>query len=192
MTTTPSPTLHPAPWYTRIAARWPTGLALAMSTLLAGGAGTDDGTLLFAGILPLLPLLYLVVATLERRRATWPLLAAGFAVVFVLRGLDLISPGVVFWAVALVVLVWNTAGGRVWRDARLRAQAVGMLVFGGLGLAGLVLDPDVGRYLVAAGWFLHGVWDVVHLRRNLVVARSFAEWCAVVDVVVAVALVLQL
>jgi hypothetical protein len=26
------------------------------------------------------------------------------------------------------------------------------------------LDPHVGIYLLAAGWFLHGVWDFVHLR----------------------------
>lgn len=180
------------PWYRRIAARWPTALALGMSTLMAGGAGTDDGIRMFAGILPLLPLIYLVVATLERRRATWPLLAGGFAVIFLLRALDLISPGVVFWAVALVVLVWNAIGGRLRRDGTVRLQAVGMLVFGGLGLAGLVVDPEVGRYLVAAGWFLHGVWDVVHLKLNLVVARSFAEWCAVVDVLVAAGLVFQL
>ncbi|WP_053203227.1 hypothetical protein [Jiangella muralis] len=180
------------PWYRRIAARWPTALALGMSTLMAGGAGTDDGTWMFAGILPLLPLLYLVVATLERRRATWPLLAAGFAVIFLLRALDLISSGVVFWAVALVVLVWNAIGGRLWRDGTLQLQAVGMLVFGGIGLAGLVVDPELGRYLVAAGWLFHGVWDVVHLKLNRVVARSFAEWCAVVDVAVAAGLVFQL
>ena len=64
-------------------------------------------------------------------------------------------------------------------------------MFGALALTGLVLDPDVGRYLVAAGWFLHGVWDFAHLRmRRLdgVVAPTFAEWCGVVDVVVAVEL----
>lgn len=180
------------PWYRRIAARWPAALGLGMSLLMAGGAGTDDGMRGFAEILPLLPLLYLVVATLERRRATWPLLGAGFAVIFLLRAVDLISPGAVFWAVALVVLVWNAVGGRLRRDGTVRLQAVGMLVFGGLALAGLVVDPAVGRYLVAAGWLLHGVWDVVHLTLNRVVARSFAEWCAVVDVVVAAAIVLRL
>ncbi|MCX4903070.1 hypothetical protein [Streptomyces sp. NBC_00878] len=51
---------------------------------------------------------------------------------------------------------------------------------------GLAVDPDLGRCLVAAGWFFHGVWDFVHLRLDKVVARSFAEWCAVVDVLIAV------
>ena len=52
------------------------------------------------------------------------------------------------------------------------------------------MDPDLGRYLVAAGWFLHGVWDFVHL--GLTGSwPSFAEWCGVVDVVVAVELVFK-
>ncbi|WNZ08135.1 hypothetical protein [Streptomyces sp. 11x1] len=55
-----------------------------------------------------------------------------------------------------------------------------------------MLDADLGRYLIAADWFCHGVWDLAHLRmRRLrgVVAPTFADWCAVVDVVVAVELV---
>jgi hypothetical protein len=54
------------------------------------------------------------------------------------------------------------------------------------------VDPDLGRYLVAAGWFLHGIWDFVHLRADKVVARSYAEWCGVVDVLIAVELVFRL
>ncbi|MET9832081.1 hypothetical protein ABZ078_22905 [Streptomyces sp. NPDC006385] len=65
---------------------------------------------------------------------------------------------------------------------------MGALVFGGLALAGLAVDQDLGRCLVAAGWFLHGVWDFVHLRLDKVVSRTFAEWCGVIDVLVAVQL----
>lgn len=64
-----------------------------------------------------------------------------------------------------------------------------MVAFGVLGLVALAVDPDVARYLVAAGWFLHGVWDLVHHRLRSTVDRSFAEFCAVLDVAVAVALV---
>lgn len=51
--------------------------------------------------------------------------------------------------------------------------------------------PDLARYLVAAGWLLHGVWDFIHLKLDKVVARSFAEWCGVIDVVIAVELVFK-
>ncbi|WP_406420191.1 hypothetical protein [Streptomyces sp. NBC_01614] len=50
------------------------------------------------------------------------------------------------------------------------------------------MDPDLGRYLVAAGWFCHGVRDFVHLRLDKVVSRTSAEWCGVIDVLVAVQL----
>jgi hypothetical protein len=67
-----------------------------------------------------------------------------------------------------------------------------MVGFGALALVGLILDPDLGRYLVAAGWFLHGVWDFVHLRADKVVARSYAEWCGVLDVLIAAELAFKL
>ena len=67
-----------------------------------------------------------------------------------------------------------------------------MVGFGGLALAGLAVDPDLGRYLVAAGWFAHGIWDLVHLRANKVVARSYAELCAVVDILIAAELAFRL
>ncbi|WP_378537778.1 hypothetical protein [Nocardiopsis sediminis] len=159
-----------------------------MTVTTLGGAGSDDGVATFSGILLLLPLLYLVVAKLGRRRATWPLLVAGVAVIFVLEGLELIAPAAVFTAIALVVLVWGAVDGQLRRSGVFRLQALGMLGFGALALIGLAVDPDLGRYAVAAGWFLHGVWDLVHLKRDKVVSRSFAEWCCVVDIVIAIEL----
>ena len=64
-----------------------------------------------------------------------------------------------------------------------------MVGFGALAVAGLVIDPDLGRYVVAAGWFLHGVWDFVYLKLDRVVTRSYAEWCGVVDILIAAELV---
>jgi hypothetical protein len=66
-----------------------------------------------------------------------------------------------------------------------------MLGFGALALAAMAVDPDVGRYLVAAAWLLHGVWDLVYFRLDTVVARSYAEFCGVVDVLIAAGLVLM-
>ncbi|MGH8878082.1 MAG: hypothetical protein ACRD0P_12175 [Stackebrandtia sp.] len=172
--------------------RWPTALAVLMAILTAGGSSTPEGVNSFANILPLLPLLYVVCAKLETRRYTWPLLAASFAVIFALRMFGVIQLAAVFWAIALVVLVWGAFDGHLKRSGTLRVQALGMLVFGGLGLIGLVVDPEIARYLIAAGWFFHGVWDVVHLRLDKVVAKSFAEWCAVVDLIIGVEILLHL
>ena len=56
--------------------------------------------------------------------------------------------------------------------------------------SGLTVAPEVARYVLAAGWFGHGVWDLVHLRRDAVVSRSYAEWCGVLDVLIAAELLL--
>ncbi|CAL9572631.1 hypothetical protein SUDANB121_04899 [Nocardiopsis dassonvillei] len=174
-------------------ARWPTALALLAAAATAGGGGSEDPAHTFADILPLLPLVYLVMAKVgERYRyLTWPLVLASFAAVTGLGATGLAAPSTVFTGLALLVLVWSVLDGHLFRSGTLRLQALGMLVFGGLGLLGLAVDPELARYLVAAGWFLHGAWDFYHLWKDRVVSRSFAEWCGVVDLWVAAELVLR-
>jgi hypothetical protein len=180
------------PWTDRLKDRWPTALALALSAAAFGGSESDEGVASLANVLLLLPMLYLVVAKLRRPRASWPGLVIGISALLALRAQDVIAPAAVFSAVALAVLVWGGIDGQLRRPDPFRVQALGMLGFGALALAGLVVDPDLGRYLVATGWFLHGVWDCVHLKLNKVVARSYAEWCGVIDVLIAAELVLKL
>jgi hypothetical protein len=90
--------------------------------------------------------------------------------------------------VALAVLVWGAVDGQLRRPDRFSVQALGMVGFGALALAGLAVDPDLGRWLVAAGWFGHGVWDFVHFKLDRVVARSYALWCGILDVGIALEL----
>ncbi|BCB75251.1 hypothetical protein Pflav_016610 [Phytohabitans flavus] len=85
---------------------------------------------------------------------------------------------------AAAALGWS-AIGHTPHPSTLRVQALGMVGFAALGLAGLAVDPDLGLYLVATGWLLHGVWDFVHLKLDRVVPRSYAEWCGVLDVLTA-------
>jgi len=40
----------------------------------------------------------------------------------------------------------------------------------------------VGLVLVACTLIAHGIWDVLHYRRNAVVQRSLAEFCVLLDV----------
>ncbi|HEV8165911.1 MAG TPA: hypothetical protein VGR74_15970 [Actinomycetota bacterium] len=180
------------PWTDRLKDRWPTALALGLSAATFGGSESAEGVASLSEALLLLPLLYLVVAKLRRPQASWPILVVGIIPFVALRAVDVIAPAAVFSAVALVVLVWGAVDGQLRRPDPFRVQALGMLGFGALALAGLAVDPDLGRYLVAAGWFLHGVWDFVHLKLDKVVARSYAEWCGVVDVVIAAELVFKL
>jgi hypothetical protein len=175
--------------------RWPTGLALALTLpgLVSGGDGDPRGAVdAFGEALPLLPLLYLVVNQSGSPRWTWPTLGAGLAAMVALRTTGAVAPSTVLLALALGLLLWGAVRGTPHGRAVFGLQGAGAVLFCGLAVAGLVADPDLGRYLVAAGWLGHGVWDFVHLRaRRLdgVVSPTFAEWCAVVDVVIAAELV---
>jgi hypothetical protein len=176
------------PW-TAVLARWPTALALGMATLTLDDVRSGAGVASLAGLILLLPLEYLIVAKLQRRQATWPVAAVALLAVLALQALDVVAPAAVLAAVALVVLVWGAVDGQLLRPGAFGVQALGMLGFGALALAGLVVDPDLGRWLVAAGWFLHGVWDFVYFKLDRVVARSYAEWCGAFDILVAAELV---
>jgi hypothetical protein len=52
----------------------------------------------------------------------------------------------------------------------------------------LALGGAAGAYVLAAAWFGHAAWDVVHHRMNRVVPQAYAEACAVADAIVAVAI----
>jgi len=170
--------------------RWPTALAVGLVVLTLDGGESESPVEAYGEILPLLPLLYLIVAKLQRRRASWPVLVVGTTAIVALQIVD-VSPTSVFLVATMIVLVWSAAGGHLHRPGMLRLQAIGMVGFGAVSLIGLAVDPDLGRYVVAAGWFFHGVWDFVHLRLDKVVVRSYAEWCGVLDVLIAAELVLM-
>lgn len=167
--------------------RWPTFAALALWAAQAAASASDtlaDSVEGFGQVLPLLPLLYVVINQLGTPRATWPVLGGGLVLVLGLQALDVVSPAGAMIGIALAVLLWGPLRGapRAWG-----LQAAGVVGFGALAVTGLVVDPEVGRWVVAAGWLGHGVWDLAHLtleRLKGVVAPTFAEWCAVVDVLV--------
>jgi hypothetical protein len=171
-----------------LARRWPTLLGVLSGVAILGGGTLADQVNGLAEVLLFLPLLYVVVARADRRGLSWPLLAVAFALIIGLRaaGVPVVAVAV---PLAAAALVWS-AVGHATHPGTVRVQVLGMVVFGALGLAGLAVDPELGVYLVAAGWLGHGVWDFVHLKLDRAVARSYAEWCGVVDVLTAAQLLL--
>jgi len=89
---------------------------------------------------------------------------------------------------ALSYLVFAAVRHGPRRPAVLRLQAVGVLGFTALALVALVVDPVLGRYVVAAGWLAHAVWDFAH-RDGRVVPKWYVRFCAPFDLLVATSLV---
>ena len=69
-------------------------------------------------------------------------------------------------------------------------QTIAMVVFAAVAAISLYLNETAGAYLVAAGLFAHAAWDVYHYWANKVVPRSMAEFCCVLDVSLAAAIVI--
>ena len=62
-------------------------------------------------------------------------------------------------------------------------------VFAGLfavAYVALQIDISVSRYLLAAAFIGHAIWDAYHFRARRIVPRWYAEACGVYDVILAV------
>jgi hypothetical protein len=166
----------------RLRRRWPTvaGVALAALTGIGLASGVD-----LAPIVAASGLVYLGAAVLERPVAAWHVFLGTFVVLTVTKvaGADAAATWVLLGIAALF------AGyGLIRRRTRRGAvplQTIAMVVFGATAAAALIIDGTVGGYLVAAGLFGHAAWDAYHHRINRVVVRSMAEFCFVLDTLLA-------
>src|SRR5918997_4389586 len=173
-------------WTDVLIHRWPTALGIAVAALAA--FDLRDG-LEFAALTVLMALVYLGAAALDRRWSAWVVLLAGLLPTFLIASNSGIDPSVVLLvAAAPVFLVLGVARG-LWRKAGgLPLQTVGMLAFGSTVLVALYVNPDLGGKLVAIAIIGHAAWDAYHFVQNRVVPRSYAEFCAVVDLLLGAAI----
>src|SRR5215218_6596100 len=172
-------------WTGALMHRWPTALGIALAALAAFDA--QDG-LEFAELTVLMALVYLGAAALDRRRSAWIILLAGLTLLVFMPSTWGVIPSVVFLVVALVFLVLGVARGQVQRPGGLRLQTVGMLAFGSTVLVALYVDPDLGGKFVGIAILGHAAWDAYHYLRDRVVVRSYAEFCAIVDLLLGAAI----
>ncbi len=193
-----SPHAHQVPdrsrWTDVLLHRWPTALGIAVAAMTAYDLEIDAGSVSsLSALVVLMALVYVGAAALDRRSASWVVFLAGFAVVVVF--LDLldsgIDPSVVLLVAAPVFVVLGVARGQLRRPGGLPLQTVGMLAFGSIGLVALYVDPDLGGKLVAIALLGHAAWDAYHYLRDRVVARSYAEYCGVLDLLVGAAILVM-
>ena len=181
-------------WADFVKHRWPTALGIGVAALTVFDLEVDAGSVSsLSALVVLMALVYVGAAALDRRRASWVVFLAGFAVVVVLLDLldSKVEPSAALLVAALVFVVLGVARGQLRRPGGLTLQAAGMLGFGAAALVTLYVDPDLGGYLVAFALLGHAAWDAYHYLRDRVVARSYAEYCGVLDLLVGVAILVM-
>jgi len=173
-------------WTGALMHRWPTALGIAVAALAAFDA--QDG-LEFAELTVLMALVYLGAAALDRRWAAWVMLLAGLPLAFFISSISGIDPSVVLLVAAPVFLVLGVARGQWQRPDGLPLQTAGMLAFGSTALVALYyVYPDPGGKLLGIAILGHAAWDAYHYLRDRVVVRSYAEFCAIVDLLLGAAI----
>ena len=167
--------------------RWPTVAGLGFAALVAFDLASGVE---LAPVLAASAAVYLGAAALRRPAAAWPLFFAITAVITVARLLeDRLEPTWVILAGAVALGVYGLLRGAGRPGYGLPLQTLALVGFGAAAGAALVVSPELGAYLVAAGLLGHAAWDAYHHRVNRVVVRSMAEFCLVLDTALAAAIV---
>ncbi len=66
---------------------------------------------------------------------------------------DWVDPVVALVVAALALVLWGAVRGQLRRGGALVVEMAGMVGFTAIALAAVSVDPDLDRYIVAAGWF---------------------------------------
>lgn len=156
--------------------RWPAALGLAAAVVVLA-TGADRETL--AIVVGVATLCYLAAAVSGRRWMAWVAVLGASVVVAASE-----VTGLPWWIGMGAVALGLVVVGLLTRVplATLGAQTAALLGYGGLAVVALYLAPQAGPVLAGLVLAGHGVWDLVHYRRDRVVSRSLAEFCMLLDV----------
>lgn len=183
-----------SPGRARVADRWPTALAIVfIAFAIAVMALLDREAELFGPSVALMAGIYMMAYALGRPWAAWlafPLLSTVMSVLQVLDDLDVrwADPFVGIVVVVALLWLWAVARRRFTDRDTFSVQTAGMVAFAAVTLACAAAAPRLGAALAGVGFIAHGIWDAYHFRANKVVHRSFAEFCAVIDIPTGLAL----
>lgn len=165
---------------------WPSlaGLGLAVFIALDMSSGSE-----LAPVLAASGLVYVGAAALKNPSTAWPLFFGTFGVITAAKfGIATIDPTWIFLGLAVLFVANGVLRGRLRPMSAIPLQAIAMAGFGTVAAVALTVSGDVGPYLVAGGLLGHAAWDVYHHWANKVVVRSMAEFCCVLDTLLAVAI----
>lgn len=180
-------------WIHTMFHRWPTVLGVAVAALTAFDMQLDAAFVsTLATLVVVMALVYVGAAVLDRRWSAWLVLLAGLPVAFVFPSSSLVTPLLILLAVSALFIGIGIAQGRLREPDGLPLQALGVVAFGVTMLAALFVAPTFSSYLVALGLFGHAAWDVHHYLKDRVVARSYSEFCGVLDLLLGATILIVL
>ena len=179
-------------WSDVLMHRWPTALGVAVAALTAFDLQVDAALVSsISALVVVMALVYIGAAALDQRRASWAVLLAGLPLALFIPSTSGINPSVVLLVAAAVFLVVGVARGQSRKPGGLTLQTAGVLAFGSTALAALFLAPELGAYVVAFALLGHAAWDAYHYLRDRVVARSYAEFCGVLNLLIGAAILVM-
>jgi hypothetical protein len=167
--------------------RWPSVLGTAVGS--ASALDLETG-LEFAALTVLMAVIYLGAAAFDRPWLAWVILFAGIPIAFVIPA-SWTDRSVALLVVAAAFLLAGVVRGQLVKPGSLSLQIVGMIGFGSAVLVALNVDAGLGGKIVGFAILGHGAWDAFHYPRGTVVQRSYAEFCAAVDVLLGAAILLM-
>lgn len=174
----------------RMLRRWPTafGLVFGASLVAAYWLGFADSDRM-SDVLTAAGLVYLGSAALGLRTAAWPMFAATVVLITIGFLVPVFDP---FWwmlGIAGVLVVVGLLRGALRPPWGMPLALAAMALIAVIAIVASRLDGPWAALLVAGGLLAHAAWDVAHHRTGRVVVRSMAEFCAVLDTILALGIV---
>jgi hypothetical protein len=166
---------------------WAILLAVGMAAFIAIDSSSGKG---LAPVLAASGLMYLGAAALRRPASAWPLFLGTFVVITATRfGIVTVDATWILLGLAVLFVAYGLLRGAARPGYGLPLQTIAMMGFGAAAAIAVLVGGDAGAYLVAAGLLGHAAWDVYHHTVDRVVVRSMAQFCCVLDTLLAVAIV---
>lgn len=128
-----------------------------------------------------------LICVLGRRAATWIALAVSMD-----NLTDPIAPAP--WALLLLpsaYLFFGSIRGHLRDPRQLAVQLAGFALYLVLMVVAANAEPRTADWIVAIGFGIHALWDLAYHRANVVAPRWWAEWCGVVDAMIAITFVVS-
>ena len=167
--------------------RWPSAAGILFAGSLAAGTSIGIATTAdIAHVVTASGFVYLGAAALRRRMAAWPMFLVGFALISIGFAIPAFNPTVWMLGVAALLAVHALLRGGSRPIWSFPLQAAAMMVLAAVAISAVSVGTPWAGLLVSTGLLTHAAWDVYHHRVDRVVARSMAEFCGVLDTLLAI------